>query len=258
MFNFLKKRETLQEKIETTPQEDFNDIYPVAEYFRNETGVTFEKQISILKSKVTSFCKHRDIYSFSQLLESIKSNASLKQELIDYLTTNETYFYREFKQIEKLVSLVKNANASVQILCAPSSTGEEPYSIAIALLEAGVNANKFSITAVDINSEAVEKAKKAIYAERNIRNLTPEILQKYFTDDGELYSLSNEIKRVVTFKIVNIFDDSFKSLGKFDYIFSRNMLIYFDKETKLKAKGILESLRKSAEHEVFFGHADLF
>ena len=181
-----------------------------------------------------------------------------KQKLIDYLTTNETFFYREFKQITELVNLVKTINSNVNILCAPSATGEEPYSIAIALLEAGVIQKSFHITGIDINSDALEKAHKAVYGQRNVRNLTQEIIHKYFIHDGTHYILKDSVKQHTTFKLSNLFDNSFQSLGKFDFIFSRNMLIYFDKETKLKAKDILENMRKDNTHEIFFGHADMF
>ena len=144
------------------------------------------------------------------------------------------------------------------ILCAPSSTGEEPYSIVIALLEAGVASSKFQIVGIDINSDALEKASCATYKEKSIRNLPKDVVRKYFTQNSETYTLKKEFSSLVTFKLANIFDSSFVSLGKFDFIFSRNMLIYFDKETKLKAKEILESMRKNREHNVFFGHADLF
>ncbi|MCD6172872.1 MAG: protein-glutamate O-methyltransferase CheR [Sulfurimonas sp.] len=258
MFSFLKKKEKVIENTKIIYQENYNDIEPISKYFHNETGITFDKQISILKSKVTSFCKQRYIYSFSKLLEDIKVNQTLKQELIDSLTTNETFFYREFKQIKELVELVKKTNREINILCAPSSTGEEPYSIAIALLESAISASSFNIVGIDINSDAILKAQKAIYGERNIRNLSDEIISNYFTKDNNKYILNQNIKSLVRFKIANLFDNSFKDIGKFDFVFSRNMLIYFDKETKLKAKSILESMRKNDNHKVFFGHADLF
>ncbi len=258
MFDFLKTKESTQNESHTTNQDDFNDIEPISKYFYNETGITFDHQISILKSKVISFCKQRDIHSFSELLENVKSKNQVKQELIDYLTTNETFFYREFKQIEQLVKLVQSSHKQVEILCAPSATGEEPYSIAIALLEAGIANSSFSIVGIDINSDAITKAKNALYRERNIRNLSSSIISKYFKKDGTMYLLNQEIKSLVTFQVVNIFDDSFKRIGKFDFIFSRNMLIYFDKETKLKAKTILEGMRKENKYDIFFGHADLF
>lgn len=237
---------------------DFDNVTPLVNYFKNETGVTFEKQTSILKNKVTNLCKRNNIHSFRSLLEQVKTNETLKQELIDYLTTNETYFYREFNQIKELVGLVKHMNHGVSILCAPSATGEEPYSIAIALLEAGVSSENFHITGIDINQEALSKAKEAIYRQRNVRNLSEEILHKYFTQNDSKYVLDDKIKNLVTFKLTNIFDPSFKNIGKFDFIFSRNMLIYFDMDTKIKAKNILESLRKDNSQAIFFGHADMF
>ncbi|MBN2783023.1 MAG: protein-glutamate O-methyltransferase CheR [Campylobacterales bacterium] len=239
--------------------EEFDDVALVAEYFQKETGIiTYERQYSILQNKVAFFCRQNGISSFVKLLDELDRNINLKQELIDTLTTNETFFYREFKQIESLVELVKKSDFDVSILCAPSSTGEEPYSIAIALLEAGVSSKKFSIVGIDINADAIKKAKIATYGERNIRNLSQSILNKYFTKDGNKYIINESVKSLVSFRIENIFDNSFKNLGKFDFVFSRNMLIYFDKETKLKAKEILESMRKTDEHGVFFGHADLY
>jgi len=260
MFSFFRKKvqkETAEPAALYT--ENFDDVSVIAEYFCKETGITFEKQMSILKNKVSSFCRQRKIPSFENLLRGIQGDAVLKQELIDYLTTNETFFYREIKQIKELVELVKRKNfTNATILCAPCATGEEPYSIAIKLLEGDVAASRFHIVAIDINADAIAKAKKAVYKERNIRNLSAEILHKYFTLENERYILKESVKSCVSFEVANIFDDSFARLGKFDFVFSRNMLIYFDKETKLRAKSILESMRKDETHDIFFGHADLF
>ena len=258
MFDFFKKKEPLVEDTKVVFQEDFDNIEPISKYFQNETGITFDKQMSILKNKLISFCRQREIHSFTKLLEDVKSNSQVKQELIDHLTTNETFFYREFQQIEELITLVKKSNTQIKILCAPSATGEEPYSIVIALLEAGVSPATFKILGIDINSDAIAKAERAIYRERNLRKLSPEIISKYFTKSDDKYLLNQNIKSLVSFEITNLFDESFKRIGKFDFIFSRNMLIYFDKETKLKAKAILESMRKDDTNDIFFGHADLF
>ncbi|HEY9204186.1 MAG TPA: CheR family methyltransferase [Sulfurimonas sp.] len=258
MFSFFKRKNQVLESVTQDVVQDFSDVLPVAHFFKNETGVIFDKQLSILQNKVTTFCKQRDINSFTELLKKAQEDKELKQELIDYLTTNETFFYREFKQIEELVKLVKGSDKEVTILCAPSATGEEPYGIAIALLEAGVASHKFHITGIDINSDATSRAKKALYKERNVRNLPQNIIERYFTKSDSLYALKESVKSQVTFRVINLFDPSFKNIGKFDFIFSRNMLIYFDKETKLKAKEILEGLRKDPNQEIFFGHADLF
>ncbi len=258
MFGLFKKKTEETEEEEKIVSEEFTDIAPIAEYFKKETGITFEKQTSILKNKLTTFCRQRNIYTLTQLLETIKNNMTIKQELIDYLTTNETFFYREFGQIQEMVDLIKAKTDRVKILCAPCATGEEPYSIAIALLEAGVSSSRFSIVGIDINAEAISKSEQAIYKERNVRNFSQEVRQRYFLQRGEKFELQNSVKSLVIFKQSNLFDSSFNLLGKFDYVFSRNMLIYFDKETKLKAKTILESMRKDPNQPVFFGHADLF
>jgi len=258
MFSFFRKKEgkSLSETKYEEPT-DYSDATKIAEYFKNETGVTFDKQMNILNNKVMTFCKHREINSFSKLLSLLDNDAVIKQELIDYLTTNETFFYREFKQIEELVSLVKKDSSSVvRIMSAPCSTGEEPYSIAIALLEAGVRADRFRILGIDINSDALKKAQKAIYKQRNVRNLSNEIQERYFYKQDDKFILKESIKSLVEFRLINIFDPSFTTLGKFDYILSRNMFIYFDAQTKARAKKILEDMSKNQEQKIFFGHAD--
>jgi len=256
-----KKDQTLDS--EATAEEiveDFSNSEAVAAYFYEESGVTFAKQMGIFTNKARLFAKKNNISSFTILLRQLQSDEELKQRFIDYLTTNETYFYREFKQIEALVRAIKQdpIKKPVSILCAPCSTGEEPYSIAIALLEAGISAEHFHITGIDINQEALSKAQKARYKERNVRNLSKEILQRYFHKEHTDYRLDAAVQKSITFKRINIFDPALAHLGKFDYIFSRNMLIYFDQKKKAEARSILESLRRDLDTPIFYGHADLF
>lgn len=253
-----KKDENRDEKQNMIETEDYSDVTPIARYIKMQTGINFDKQLDILKNKMTSFCKIRYIKSFQTCLQMANDNELFNQELINYLTTNETYFYREHRQIEDFVKHVKTEHKRVDVLCAPCSTGEEPYSLAIALLEAGILAEEFHITAIDISTEALGLAKEAIYKERNVKNLDHDIRARYFDFKDNMYILKEPVKDLVTFKQVNIFDKEFEALGKFDYVFSRNMLIYFDKETKLKAKDILESMLKDKKKTVYFGHADLY
>lgn len=260
MFSFSKKNKDLYKKNKSVDiVYDYEDVSDIMLYFKQETGITFEQQANILKNKLTLFCKTNKIHSFTELLNSIEQDTKLKQSLINLLTTNETYFYREFAQIRTAVEYIKKkaGNAPINILCAPCATGEEPYSIAIALFEAGIKTG-FNIIGIDINSQALQKAKEAIYTKRHIDKLDESLLQKYFYLQDKKYILSEKIKRTVSFLQKNIFKPEFTALGKFDCIFSRNMLIYFDKETKLKAKNILQSMRKDQDIDIFFGHADLF
>jgi len=112
MFNFFrKKKDIVKIKESTTPKvEVFDNILPLLQYFQKETGITFEKQRDIFTNKVILFCKQRNIYSFYELIQTLDIDDILKQEFIDYLTTNETYFYREFKQIEQCVGFAKKEN----------------------------------------------------------------------------------------------------------------------------------------------------
>lgn len=262
MFSFFKKKKIentqIDEKQPPLTNYSFDDVTAIANYFKEETGINFDTQLTILRNKMSAFCSKKGHKSFDECLNKIQRDSLSKQELIDFLTVNETYFNREYKQLEQLVQEVKTIHHSIEILCAPCSSGEEVYSIVIALLEANISASRFSILGIDINEQIIEKAEEASYNHRNVQNLSPELIEKYFHIEGSTYRLKDFLKSSVEFKKINIFDENFTNLGKFDFVFSRNMLIYFDKETKLKAKTILESMLKEQTRKVFFGHADLF
>jgi len=256
MFRFFSKKKIQQQELKPQQiKEDFSNIADIAEYFKDLSGITFDKQLSVLHIRVKSFCNFRKIHSFSELLKLVKENKILRQELIDHLTTNETFFYREFTQIQKLTRLIKLENKPITILTAPCASGQESYSIAIALLEE--NINNFSILGIDINKEAINQAKIASYTKRDIGNLSDKLLKRYFIKKDDRYLLNEKVKQFTNFEVANIFDKDFASLGKFDYIFCRNMLIYFDKNTKKRAISILKSMLKDKSKDIFFGHADL-
>ena len=258
MLNIFKIKRGKRAEKELPCDENYNNIELISKYIYDEVGIIFDNQINILRSKTVLFCRERKICSFDSLLMLIKTNAELKQEVVNFLTTNETYFNREMHQINKLVDTIAKMKNKVKILCAPSASGEEVYTIIIALLEKGVLPSAFDIVGIDINSNAILKANQAIYNKRSVRNLSSQMLIRYFTNkDGE-YALKNNIKSLASFKLANIFDAKFKDIGRFDFVFSRNMLIYFDKETKEKARKVLESVRTDTKNEIFFGHADLF
>ena len=228
--------------------------FEIAQYIKTVTGIEF-LNIEIFKNKVMLFCKHNNI-DVASLLDKLKTNEQVRQDFINYLTTNETYFFRELIQIEELVKLASNTKNKIDILCLPCSSGEEPYSIAIQLVEA--NINNFKICGIDINTKILQKAQQGIYSQRSIGKIPKKLIEKYFIIKDEKYEISDKIKSFVTFKQFNIFNPDIYSIGKFDYIFSRNMLIYFDNKTKQKAKTILQKLRKNQNQEIFFGHADLY
>ncbi|MDF1874894.1 protein-glutamate O-methyltransferase CheR [Sulfurimonas sp. SAG-AH-194-I05] len=257
MFDFFKVQKVVVKKQSIPEATDIANIHAIALYFQKHTGIEFDSSSSVFQIKMKSFCKMHKVSSFKNILIELQKNQDLKQELINYLTTNESYFNREFHQIESLVASVKESFSHVRILCVPCSHGEEPYSIAIALLEAGVSSTKFDITGIDINKEVIAQAQQAIYNEKAIRNLSASVRSSYFTKEGSLFSLHSEIKNKVTFKCINIFESSFQKLEKFDYIFSRNMLIYFDTSTRIKAQKLFEEHLVDTSKDIYYGHADV-
>ena len=259
MFGWFRKKKEQEPSrpVEKAIVEEFSDVGPLLEYFKKETGIDFDAKRDIITQKLIRFCRERELYGFDSCLRTMRERETLKQELIDYLTVNETYFYREIAQIKEVVEIVRSSLGRVEILCAPCSTGEEPYTIVMMLLEAGIAPERFHILGIDINAEAVEKSQKALYRERSLHRLPPEMAQRYFEKTDRGYRLREAVTRCVAFRRMNIFDSSFTQLGRFDIIFSRNMLIYFDRQTKLEAKERLERLLRDGKSRIFFGHADL-
>ncbi|NPA12045.1 MAG: protein-glutamate O-methyltransferase CheR [Epsilonproteobacteria bacterium] len=221
------------------------------------TGIDFFIKESVIRNKLDIFCVKNDIPK-EKLPSLIKTSPALKQKLINYLTTTETYFFREKEHFEEMIKdMQKRKILYPNILSIPSSSGEEPYSIAIYLYEHGFS--DFKITGVDINEEVINHAKKGIYKKIRFRNTPHNIIEKYFDKvEGDKYKIKDFIKEKVDFRVMNIFDKNIYTLGKFDYIFCRNLFIYFDEETKQKAKSILQSLKKEPNSPIYFGHADLF
>ncbi|MBX9650144.1 MAG: protein-glutamate O-methyltransferase CheR, partial [Xanthobacteraceae bacterium] len=153
----------------------------------------------------------------------------------------ETFFFRDkipFDHLKEVVlpTLVqaRAARRSLRIWCAASSTGQEPYSIAMCLKEAGslLSGWRTEIVATDLSLGVLEKAKAGIFSQFEVqRGLPIQLLMKYFTQNGELWQLNAEIRSMVQYRQLNLLQD-FSHLGTFDIIFCRNVLIYFDHATK--------------------------
>ncbi|MDX1809265.1 MAG: CheR family methyltransferase [Sulfurospirillaceae bacterium] len=257
MFNIFKKKKKEVITLKVQPVENFTNIDNFIKYFREDTGIDFSNKKEIVKNKLIIFCRSHNIHNFDECLAKVKNNESIKQELIDTFAVNETYFFRELKQIQEVIKKAKNIKSKIEILCAPSSSGEEPYSIAILLLEEGFSADTFHIVGIDISDKVITKAREAIYSKRSLHRVDQSLINKYFTLTEDKYILKDIVKRQVSFRRVNIFDVGFNNLRKFDYIFSRNMMIYFDDETKKRAKSILQKLLKDPQEPILFGHADM-
>jgi len=185
--------------------------------------------------------------------------------LINDLTVNETYFFRDFNQLrnfaEEVLPVVikeKQENKKIKIWCAACSTGEEPYTLAIILQEMLERPEQWDIQilASDINTEVLKSAKIGIYESRAIKDVPPEYLERYFTKRNDKYLINPKARKSVTFKRINLMDEVERSnINGCDFIFCRNCLIYFDDVSR---KDVLSSFYESLNPGgfVFLGHSE--
>jgi len=205
-----------------------------------------------------------DFRSFFHDLRFTKSH-NLLQELMNVITVNETYFFREKYQFESLVydilphlHTLRPPGEPLRILCAPSSTGEEPYSIALSLIEEEklLENRDIEIIGIDIDSTVIRKAQQGFYSPRSVQFVPKTLLAEYFTSKNGGYEIAPFLRNAITFKVLNVMDRyALRRLGKFDIVFCRNMLIYFDDISRKEvAMGFYEILKHQGV--VFLGHAE--
>lgn len=257
LFWKRKKEPEIALKHEVAAPQEFNTfgLQDLLHYIKREIGVDLLSKNSVIETKLRLFCERKEIYSFRKLFEALQHDKGLRQDLIDLVTVNETYFYREESQLDLAVNFAL-AIPNVKILCAPCASGEEVYSLSMMLQERRREPREFSITGIDINSEAIEKAQKGLFSERSLHKLDQRLKEKFFIQEDRFYRAKREYFSSISFTKVNIFEHEFLSLGKFDIIFSRNMLIYFDDDFRLKTIERFATLLKP-EGKLFLGHADI-
>ncbi len=232
---------------------------------KEKTGINIDdsKLFKIYKIKFEKLLNEKGYSSVENFLKDLENNSSLLSRLIETVTVNETYFFRENYQFETLVKtilpdLVKEKK-EIKILCAPCSSGEEVYSIAIYLLEEKdlIDKADFILVGIDIDKTVIEKAKSGIFNKRSVQKLPFQLLEKYFDKvSNERYQIKDFIRKSVTFETANILKkEDLEKLGKFDVIFSRNLLIYFDEKTREKALMNFYSLLHEGGY-LFLGHAE--
>ena len=237
-------------------------------FIYRKTGIFIEdKKFKTLSLKIIKLMQEKGFKDFRSFFHALRFNKDndLLQSLINIVTVNETYFFRENYQFEALVNEVlpkldkiRPKDETIRILCAPSSTGEEPYSIALHLLDEGdlVERRDFEIIGIDIDSNVIQKAKRGVFSKRSVQFLPKHLLNKYFKQVGVNYEIAEFLREAITFKNVNVMDKlQMRRLGKFDVIFSRNMLIYFDDASRREVATTFHSMLNPSGF-VFLGHAE--
>jgi chemotaxis protein methyltransferase CheR len=188
------------------------------------------------------------------------------EHFVNAFTVNETYFYREDHQLRCLTTdllaervRAKDPTRSIRIWSVPCSTGEEPYSIAIWLLENWPLVDKYDIEIVasDIDTEVLEKARAGIFGKRALMRLSPHLVASYFTQEGpDSWRILDDLRESVRFSRVNIVQAAETSAnGRFDVIFCRNVLIYFDDVSRrVAAENLYENLEPGGY--ICLGHTE--
>ena len=203
----------------------------------------------LIESRLLPLSRKSGLPGISELVQKMKGGSSpLIAQVVEAMTTNETFFFRDKVPFDhfrdSIMPDIMKARAnrkSIRIWCAAGSTGQEPYSLAMSLKEMGAALAgwRVEIIATDLSQEVLEKSKAGIYSQFEVqRGLPIQLLVKYFKQNGEFWQISPEIRAMVQHRSLNLLHD-FSQLGVFDIIFCRNVLIYFDQDTKINIFGRL-------------------
>ncbi len=186
-----------------------------------------------MKRRIDSLIRRCGKASYDEYFALIDKDHDKFDEFINYLTINVSEFYRNGSQWEmlknELIPYLMERNSSIKVWSAACSTGEEPYTLVMTLSNF-YPLSKIKVLAADIDMGAINKAKVGMYTEKSIQNVPPEFKRKYFTQVGQSYKISDDIKRCVDFKQMNLLSDPYPK--GFDLIICRNVMIYFTDEAK--------------------------
>jgi len=216
------------------------------------TGIFFpDNKKYVLESRLQARLKERKCATYEDYFQLLKYDAWRDQELnavYNLVTTNETFFYRDLPQLQMFTNTIipavvqaNSASSRIRVWSAACSSGDEPYTLAMMMLEHPALANwAIDLIATDISETALGAARDAVYGSYAVRNVPPLFINKYFRHDGPQYFLSEKIKELVKFSHMNLYDGTrLKIIRGMDVIFCRNCLIYFDDKAKQKIVGNL-------------------
>lgn len=245
--------------------EDFSKF---REYFYRKTGILFDdSKRYFVDKRLLERIEATESESFRSYFTMVRFEATGDelQNLVNAMTVNETYFFREEYQFKCLVNSLmdeviqhKQDKSPIRIWSVPSSSGEEPYSIAIYLLEywKGINDWDVEIMSSDIDTKIIEQAKHGHYSARSVQHLPKDFLAKYFRYENDGYQICDDLRGAVEFSRVNIMEPAeVRPYRNMDIIFCRNLLIYFDDASRRQAAEIFYDAMKVGGF-VCLGHSE--
>jgi chemotaxis protein methyltransferase CheR len=239
----------------------------IAELLKKRSGLVLGAEKSyLLESRLSPLAKKHKLANLDDLVTALTKdpNGALATKVVEAMTTNESLFFRDSRPFEQLkktllpaLAKARGATRSLRVWSAACSHGQEPYSIAMTIKEMGplFAGWKIEILATDIAQEVMARAKSGLFTQFEVqRGLPVTLLVKYFAKSGTRWQVDAGIRAMVNFKEFNLLGDM-RSLGQFDLIFCRNVLIYFDPPTKRK---VLDGLaqRLVPDGALFLGGAE--
>jgi chemotaxis protein methyltransferase CheR len=221
------------------------------QYVRTHSGIVLENDKQYLcEARLAPVIQKFGLQSINELVAMVRQNPAdaIRQQIVEAMTTHETFFFRDITQYDALRKTIlpalikeRQPNRSLSVWSAASSAGQEIYSLLILLLEAGLGDWRLDLLGTDVSHQILEKARQAKYMQLEVnRGLPAAYLIKYMVREGIEWRLRDEVRRRVRFQWCDL-RASLATLGPFDIVFCRNVLIYFDVETK---KLILEQIRR--------------
>lgn len=231
-------------------------------FFSSESKYLLEKRLS-RRLALLNLVSYKDYYHL--LKYDIRKEQELS-DLMDVLTTNETYFFREDFQLkaftdeivpEVMAAKEKKGDRTLRIWSAGCSTGEEPYTIAMLLLDiARIRGWRVEIIGTDISQRVLQQARKGVYGKSSFRATESKYLERFFLEQDGGFRINDEVRECVTISQLNLFDHGrLALLGRMDIIFCRNVIIYFDQPAK---KRVIETFYNSLHQGGFLllGHSE--
>lgn len=231
-------------------------------YFDSDSKYLLEKRLS-RRLSLHQLATFRDYYHFLKF--SSKRDEELS-DIMDVLTTNETYFFRESFQLkaftEEILPEIKSekerrGDRSLRIWSAGCSTGEEPYTIAMLILDLGIFSGwKIEIIGTDISHRVLQYARRGIYGRSSFRATDDFYIKRFFVEEEGNYKINNDVRSLVTISHLNLFEEGrLALLGRMDVIFCRNVIIYFDQPAK---KNVIESFYRALREGgyLLLGHSE--
>ena len=257
-----------QQSVEHAPREfDFSkgDFEHVRKLIYERAGISLsESKQNMVYSRLIRRVRARGLSSFADYLGLLEhgDDAVEWQEFTNSLTTNLTSFFREEHHFPVLAEHVRKMKSGqqIQLWCCASSTGEEPYSMAMTMVEAfGSYSPPVRILATDLDTNVLATAQRGVYPLERLEKMQPERLKKFFLKGKGSHagsaSVRQELRDMITFRQLNLLDDSWSVHGPFDAIFCRNVMIYFD---EAEQKRLVEKFHRCLNRSgyLFVGHAE--